>query len=151
MLTLRSITPSITSLACTRVILALRGSLLHSSVDGPSVYKSGTLRPSCEDYLGGSRRPNRRKLTSVGVFELTTFGNTTVGAEVSSIAGFTGSPSCWPSAQNGYEVNSSFNYGQHFGRVSGYYSPPMPLCGKRYRYPAPVQCRHSVFTQCLTG
>ena len=122
MLTLRSITPSITSIACTRVILALRGLLLHSSVDGRSVYKSGTLQPSRKDYLGGTRRPNRRKLTSVGFFELTTSGNTT---EVSSIAGFTGNPHGGPSAQNEYEVNSSFNDGQHSGRVSGYYSPPM--------------------------
>jgi len=122
MLTLRSITPSIASLACTRVILALCGLLLHSSVDGPSVYKSGTFRPSRKGYLGGSRRPNRRKLASTAVFELTTFGNTT---ELSSIAGFMGSPSCGPSAQNAYEVNSSFNDGQHSGRVSGYYSPPI--------------------------
>ena len=117
MLTLRSITPSITSLACTRVILALRGLFLDSSVDGSSVYKSGTLRPSRKDYLGGSRRPNRRKPTSTGVFELTTFGNTT---EVSSIAGFAGSPHGGPSAQNAYAVNSTFTDRQHSGRVSGY-------------------------------
>ena len=128
MLTLRSITPSITSLACTRVILALRGLFLDSSVDGQSVHKSGPSRNSGTDRklslvldLNGATG----QFTSAGILELTTFGNTTVGAEVSSITGFTGSPSRGPSAQNAYEVNSSFNDGQHFGRVSGYYSPPM--------------------------
>ena len=114
-LVLHSITPSITSLACTRVFLELRGVILHSGRESPPPYASGTL-PSYHargddrnDYLGSSRQHHRRNLsldffvsdaggttaqsTSAGVYELTPFGNTTVGMEVNSIVGFTGRPS----------------------------------------------------------
>ena len=109
-----SIAPSITSLACTRVILALRGLLLHSGTESPPPYASGTL-PSYHDpsddrneYLGGSRRRDHRnrsldffvsaaeetigQSTSAGAYEFTTFGGTTSGTEVGSSVGFTGLP-----------------------------------------------------------
>ncbi len=113
-LLLRRITPSITSLACTRVFLELRGLILHSGTENLPPYAPGTF-PSYhgpgDDQKGSSeglRRRNRRSLspeffvsdpggttaqsTSAGVYELTNFGNTTIGTDVSSIAGFTGSP-----------------------------------------------------------
>lgn len=102
-----SIVPSVTSLACTRVIMALRGLLLHSGTENPPPYASGTLPsyhdPSGDpkDYLGGSRRHDHRSLsldffvsgpegttTSAGAYELTTFGDTTIRTEGSSSAGF---------------------------------------------------------------
>jgi len=132
---LHSITPSITSLACNRIILALRGVLFHSGTDNPPPYASGTLpsyhRPSGNrDYhLDPSRRRDHGNLSldfvvsdpggttgqsaSVGVYELTTFENTTFGMEVSSISGFTGSPS---SASNHDQ--------QHFSLRTGYHRPP---------------------------
>ena len=111
-LILRSITPSITSLVCTRVFLELRGLFLHSGTEIPPPYASGTL-PSYnghgydgKDHLGGSRRRDHRNLsldffvsdtggmtaqsTSAGTYEFTTFGHTT---EVGSGAGFPESPS----------------------------------------------------------
>ena len=119
---LRRITPSITSLACTRVFLELRGFILHSGTESLPPYASGTL-PSYhgpgddrKDALEGLRRRNRRNLsldsfvsdlgetttqsTSAGVYELTTLGNTVIGTDVSSIAGFTGSPSSAPLGSN---------------------------------------------------
>ena len=142
-LILRSITPSITSLACTRVILALRGLFLHSGTDSPPSYESGTLPPyrasGTDRRDAGSRRRNRRKPsldflvsdaggttaqpTSEGVYELTTFGNTTFGMEVSPIAGFTESPVSAPSAQIAYGASAAIHDRPRFGQVSGYYSP----------------------------
>lgn len=142
-LLLRSITPSITSLACTRVILALRGLFLHSGTDSPPIYEPGTLPPyrasGTDRKAAGSRRRNRRNLsldllvfdagrmsaqsTSAGVYELTTFGNTTFGMEVSSIAGFTESPASAPSAEIAYGASASIHDRPRFGQVSGYYSP----------------------------
>jgi hypothetical protein len=141
MLTLRSITPSITSLACTRVILALRGLFLHSDTESPPTlppyHNSGTHR---KDLLGSPRRRNRRNLpfdplvsdprgatgrsTSVGVYDLTTFGNTTVGIEVSSFAGFAGGPPSAPSAQNAYGASTSIHDRQPVSLISGHYTPP---------------------------
>ena len=139
---LRSITPSITSLACTRVILALRGLFLHSGTDSPTSYEHSTLPPyrasGTDRKDAGSRRRNHRHLslnffvsdargtpaqsTSAGVYELTTFGNTTFGMEVSSIAGFTESPASAPSAQIAYGASASIHDRPCFGQVSGYYS-----------------------------
>jgi len=142
---MHSITPSITSLACTRVILALRGLFLHSGMDAPPSYTSGTLPPYRDSGTdrkdGSSRRHNRRNLslgflasdpagttaqsTSAGVYELTTFGNTTFGIEVSPVTGFTGSPSSAPSAHVAYGASTSVHDRQRFGLVSGYNSPVM--------------------------
>ena len=114
-LILRSITPSITSLACTRVFLALRGSYLHSGT-GHSHHDPGDDR---KDYHGGLRRRDDRNLsldffvsnpggttaqsTSEGVYDLATFRTTTVGMEVNSIVGFAGGPS----AQSAYGAGTS--------------------------------------------
>jgi len=142
-LTLRSITPSITSLACTRVILALRGLFLHSGTNSPPSYEPGTLPPyrasGTDRKDADSRRRSRQNLsldflvsdaggttaqsTSAGVYELTTFGNTTFGMEVSSIAGITESPTSAPSAQIAYGASASIHDRPRFGQVSGYYSP----------------------------
>ena len=142
-LILHSITPNITSVTCTRVILALRGLFLHSGTDNPPPYASGTLPPYQDSGTdrkdGGLRRRNRRNLsldfpvsdpegttaqsTSAGVYELTTFGNTTFGMDVGSVAGFTGSPSSVPSTQITYGASASVHDVQRFGLVSGYYTP----------------------------
>ena len=120
---MRRITPSITSVACTRVFLELRGLILHSGAENPPSYAPDTFPsyhiPSDDrkDSLGGLQRRNRRNVsldffvsgpggttaqsTSTGVYELTTFGNTTVGIEVSSIA------SSAPSAQTVYGASAS--------------------------------------------
>lgn len=120
---LRRITPSITSIACTRVFLELRGVILHSGTENPPSYAPNTLPsyhvPSDDqkDSLGGLQRRNRRNVsldsfvsdtegtkaqsTSAGIYELTTFGNTTVGIEVISIA------SSAPSAQTVYGASAS--------------------------------------------
>jgi len=111
-LLLHSITPSITSLACTRVFLALRGSYLHSGTDH-SHHDPGDDR---KDYHGGLRRCDDRNLsldffvsnpggttaqsTSEGVYDITTF---TVGMEVNLVVGFTGSPS----GQSAYGASTS--------------------------------------------
>ena len=142
-LLLPSITPSITSLACTRVILALRGLFLNSGTDSPPSYESGTLpsyrTPGTDRKDAGSRRRNRRNLsldflvpdaggttaqsTSAGVYELTTFGNSTFGMEVNSIAGFTESPASVPSAQIAHGASASIHDRPRYGQVSGYHSP----------------------------
>jgi len=144
---LRSITPIITSIACTRVFLEFHGLLFHSGTENPPSYESGTLPPyngpgnDRKDDLGGSRRRNRRNLsldflvsdrgefttaqsTSAGVYELTTFENTTSGMEVSSSAGFTGSPPSARSAPTLWSANVSNHDRQHVGVATGYYSPP---------------------------
>jgi hypothetical protein len=127
-----SVTPSIASIACARVILALRGMFLHSGTGSPPPYASGTLpsyhephhdrKEQCADsrrnhqnfsldFFASGPGGTTEQSTSAGVYELTTFANTTVRMDVSSIAGFTGNPSCGPSAQ-------------HFGMAAGYCSPP---------------------------
>ena len=129
-LLLCSITPSITSLACARVILELRGLLLDSGTESPLPYASDTVtsyhdpKDGRKDHLGGSRRRDPGNLssdffvsspggtighsTSVGAYEFTNFGNTTFGMEVSSIAAFTGRPSSTVlSAQSPYGAGVS--------------------------------------------
>jgi len=128
-LLLRRITPSITSLVCTRVFLELRGLLLHSGTESPPPYASGTIPwyhgagDDRKDSLGGLRRHDRQNLsldffvsdpggttaqsTSAGVHEPTTFGNTTVGTEVSSVAGFKWSPLSAPPARTVYGASAS--------------------------------------------
>jgi hypothetical protein len=59
----------------------------------------------------------------VGVYDLTTFGNTTVGIEVNSFAGFAGGPPSAPSAQNAYGASTSIHDRQRFGLISGHYTP----------------------------
>ena len=135
-----SIAPSITSLACTRVILALRGVLLHPGTESPPPYASGTLPPyhdpsdGRKGHLGGSRRRGHQNLsldffvsepgeatgqsTSAGAYEFTTFGDTTTGMEVGSSAGFTASVA--PSAQSASASNHDW---QHMGLESGHHTP----------------------------
>jgi hypothetical protein len=109
-------------------------------MDGPPSYASGTSPPYRGSGTGrkdgGSRRHNYQNLsldflvsdpggttaqsTSTGVYELTTFGNTTIGMDMSSVAEFTGSPSSAPSAQIAYGASASSHDVQRFGLVSGY-------------------------------
>lgn len=138
-LPIRSLIPCITSLTCSRVFLEMRGLFLHPGLDNPPPYASGTLPPyhdpgdDRKDYLGSSRRHNRRgplldflasdlgsggttpQFTSAGVYELTSFWNTTLGTEVISGAGFMGGPTSAPSASA---------QRQHFGLATGHHSLP---------------------------
>ena len=115
-ISLCSIVPSVTSLACTRVILALRGLLLHSDTENPPPYAPGTLpsyhdpSSSQKDYLRASRSHDRQTL-SLDFFvsepggtttsaELTTFGDTTIRMEGCSSAGFIERPPNAPEAQS---------------------------------------------------
>ena len=100
-LLLCSITPSITSLACTRVFLALRGYYLHSGTDDPPSRTENTLPshhdPSEDqnlslDFFTSGQEGTTAQSSSAGAYEVTTFGNTTVGMELGSIAESWGAP-----------------------------------------------------------
>lgn len=144
---LHSLTPSITSLTCTRVILEFRGLFLHSGTQNPHPYAPGTL-PSYrnnpgddqKDYSGGSLPSDHRNLsldffvsdprgttghfTSAGAYELTTFGNNTVEMGVGPDAGLTESPSGAPSAQSPYGP-SALNHGHpQVSLTTEHHDPP---------------------------
>ena len=100
-LLLRSITPSITSLACTRVFLALRGYYLHSGTNNPPSRTHNTFPSSHDpddvrnlslDFFASGRSGTTARSTSAGAYEVTTFENTTVGMELGSIAESWGAP-----------------------------------------------------------
>jgi len=105
------IAPSITSLACTRVFLALRGCYLHSGTDDPPSRTYSSYHDPINDrkdyFVGLGRRGDQNlsmdffvsdpggttdQSTSAGAYEITTFGNATVGMELSSIAESSGAP-----------------------------------------------------------
>ena len=143
---IHSITPSVASIACTRVFLELRGLFLHSGTENPPPYASGTL-PSYHNnpgdgrkgYLGGPLPRDHHNLsldlfvsdpggttgqsTSASAYEFTTFGNTTVGMGVNPDAGLTESPSSAPSAQSPYGPSALNHDRQQFVPTAGSHDP----------------------------
>lgn len=140
---LRSITPSVTSLTCTRVFLEFRGLFLHSGTESPPPYVSGTsssYRDNPGDdrkgYLGGSLRRDHRNLsldlfvsdpggttgqsTSTGAYAFTTFGNTAVEMGVSPDGRLTAGPS---RAQSPYGQSALNNDRHQFGPATGNHDP----------------------------
>ena len=90
---LRRITPSITSIACTRVFLELSGTR-------PYAYGGRNRRNrSMRTVIVRGPVGTTAQSTSAGAYALTTLGNTTIGTDVGSIAEFTWNPSSAPSAQ----------------------------------------------------
>lgn len=138
---IHSLIPCIASITCSRVFLEMRGLFLHPGTENPPSYISDTLPPyhdpgSDQKYhLGSSRGHNHRnrlldflgsggttaQLTSTGVYELTTFEDTTFGVEVSPSAGFIGSPSSAPSTQ---PSNAPNHEQQHVCLATRYHIPP---------------------------
>ena len=74
-------------------------------------------------FVPGSGRTTAQ-FTSAGVYEFTTFGDTTVEMEVGSIGGFLGSPSSAPSTQTRDGTRASNHERQHSGLEVGCYNPP---------------------------